>query len=64
MVTLLNSTLGTCIESSDISACHSIRNKTSNKPDNVIVSFINRKSKIELLIRAKALKGTSNDKEQ
>ena len=55
MVTFLSTKLGTCIELSDISVCHLIRNKTSNKPDNVIVRFINRKSKIELLIGAKAL---------
>ena len=59
VVTFLNTKLGTCIESSDISACHPIRNKASNKPDNVIVRFINTKSKIELLIRAMTLKGTN-----
>ena len=59
VLTFLNSKLVTCIESSDISECHSIINKTSNKPDNVIVRFINRKSKIELLKRARVLKGTN-----
>ena len=58
VVTFLSTKLGTCIESSDISVYHLIGNKTSNKPDNVIVRFINMKSKIELLQRAKALKGT------
>ena len=59
VIAFQNTKLGTCIESSDISACHSIGNKTLNKPNNAIVRFINRKSNIELLKCAKALKGTN-----
>ena len=45
VVNFLNTKLGTCIG-----------NKTTSKPDNVIVRFINIKCEIGLLKRAKALK--------
>ena len=39
--------------------CHTMKNKQSEKPDNIIIRFINQKNKVEVLKLFKKLKGTN-----
>ena len=47
------------IVSNDISACHTLRNRMRDKSDNIIVRFVNKKSKIKVLKNVRNLKGTN-----
>ena len=57
----MNNKLNVNMHLSDISACHTIKSGIkSRKPenDNIIVRLVNRKKKIQILKKAKLLKGT------
>ena len=45
----LNKKLDIDIVSNDISACHTLRNRMRDKSDNIIVRFVNKKSKLKVL---------------
>ena len=55
----LNKKLDLDIASNDISACHTLRNRMRDKSDNIIVRFVNKKSKIKVLINVRKLKGSN-----
>ena len=55
----LNKKLDIDIVSNDISACHTLRNRMRDKSDNIIVRFVNKKSKIKVLQNVRKLKGSN-----
>ena len=59
VIGFLNNKLELNIKPADINACHTIKNKQREKPDNIIIRFISRKNKVEVLKRSRKLKGTN-----
>ena len=59
VIGFLNNKLELSIKPADINACHTIKNKQREKPDNIIIRFISRKNKVEVLKQSRKLKGTN-----
>ena len=59
VIGFLNNKLELNIKPADINACHTMKNKQREKPDYIIIRYINRKNKVEVLKQSKKLKGTN-----
>ena len=58
VIGFLNNKLELNLKLADINACHAMKNKQREKPDNIIIRFINRKNKVEVLKQSKIFTGT------
>ena len=59
MIGYLNKKLDLDIVSNDISACHTLRNRMRDKSDNIIVRFVNKKSKTKVPRNVRKLRGSN-----
>lgn len=61
VLAFLNGKLDLNISSDDISACHTLRSAVASRTskENIIVRFVNRKSKVQVMKKAKMLKGSN-----
>jgi hypothetical protein len=63
-ISLLSKKLGLKLESKDVDVAHRLGKYTPNKNRPVIVKFVRRQTKIDIMQRAKLLKGTGVNKDQ
>ena len=59
IIGFLNNKLELNIKPADINAFHTIKNKQREKHDDIIIRFISRKNKVEVLKQSRKLKGTN-----
>ena len=59
VIVYLNKKLDLDMASNDISGCHTLRNRMRDKSDNIIVQFVNKKSKTKVLVNVWKLNGSN-----